>query len=438
MHPPKNSKTITPLAVIVVLIAMVLIIFLIREKSGSPQNNSHSSGSSNTPAQKLSRLAEAPDWSALDPWQKSLTRSEFVTHMEQVFTVSPAWKQWFHLDESGVSIDTGMNDQRYHLAFADDPDTPTSENKSPARYWRRTDELGAASPERPLEGLRIAIDPGHIGGRWAKIEARWFQIGDDDPVREGNMTLLVAKKLKPQLEALGADVTLVRQSNEPVTDQRPETFISEAQKSAPDSPQRLAEMLFYRTAEIRARAEKINHEIRPDLVICLHFNAASWGDPNKPTLVEQNHLHLLLNGAYTDEELSFADQRYQLTRRLVERTHKEEKALASSVAESFAEQSGLPPYIYMLASHRAVNIDDNPYLWARNLLANRLYRAPVVFLEPYVMNSKEDYTRIQAGDYPRTQHVAGKFRLSIYQEYANAVTAGLKNHYLNARAIHNP
>ena len=43
-----------------------------------------------------------------------------------------------------------------------------------------------------------------------------------------------------------------------------------------------AEVLFTR-ADIRARGRKVNDTLRPDLVVCLHFNAEAWGDPAKPT-----------------------------------------------------------------------------------------------------------------------------------------------------------
>ena len=57
------------------------------------------------------------------------------------------------------------------------------------------------------------------------------------------------------------------------------------------------ERLFYRAAEIRRRAKRVNELIRPDVVICLHFNAEPWGDATNPQLVDQNHLHFLIAGA---------------------------------------------------------------------------------------------------------------------------------------------
>jgi hypothetical protein len=53
----------------------------------------------------------------------------------------------------------------------------------------------------------------------------------------------------------------------------------------------------------------------------------------------------------------------------------------------------------------------------------------VIYAEPYVMNSREVFQRVQAGDYEGKKKVAGVLRQSIYREYADAITAGLVNYY---------
>ncbi len=85
-----------------------------------------------------------------------------------------------------------------------------------------------------------------------------------------------------------------------------------------------------------------------------------------------------------------------------------------------------------------ININENPYLWARNLLANRLYQCPVIFLEPYVMNNKEVHDRVQLGDYQGTKPINGVEKKSIYREYADAVTLALNEYYLENRVIYEP
>lgn len=377
----------------------------------------------------LSALAEPPDWPKLETYQNTISREAFEQLLTTVFTTGQAWRNFIEISDTEARIKTGDPgaDGIFHLRFA----TPELTLAAP-RHWKNADELPPATPEKPLDGLKIAIDPGHIGGPWAKMEERWFAIGNGTPVCEGDMTLQVANLLKPRLEALGAIVSLVRDKTEPVTSIRPESLLSIAKTQStatPQSPQKTAERLFYRTAEIHARAKLVNETLQPDLVLCLHFNAEEWGDPVSPTLIDHTHLHLLVNGGYSDDEVSLTDQRFALLQKLLQRTQQEEISVGSSIAGRFSEIAGLPPYQYPSDSPNVRPIPNQPYLWARNLLANRLYDCPVIFMEPYVMNSTIDYARIQAGDFEGLREIGGKMQPSLFREYADAVASGLANHY---------
>jgi N-acetylmuramoyl-L-alanine amidase len=377
----------------------------------------------------LSVLGEKPDWSKLEVFQNTITRADFEHLLTTVFTTGGTWKPFIEITDAAARIRTGGEPEFFHLRFA----APGQATPVP-RHWKTTAELPPAPAGKPLDGLHIAIDPGHIGGDWAKIEERWLHVGDGPPIREGDMTLQVAKLLKPRLEALGARVSMVRDKTEPVTALRPDSLIDIAANTAdaPESPEalrKLTERLFYRTAEIRARAKLVNETIKPDLVLCLHFNADPWGDPNKPTLVNRTHLHLLLNGAYTAEEVALADQRFALMEKLLSRTHEEEALVGATMADVFAEETSLPPFVYPADSPNAVPVNGHPYLWARNLLANRLYDCPVIFMEPYVMNSTIDLPRLQAGAYEGMREIDGKPQRSIFREYADALAEGLSRHY---------
>jgi len=387
----------------------------------------------------LSTLGRVPDWKSLEAHQGTITRSEFERLLTSVFVSGGSWREFMEIGEKEARIRTtdGENAEIFVLRFAN-----VGSAKTPARWWRLPEELAPATTGKPLDGLHIAIDPGHIGGEWARIEERWFDAGDGYAVCEGDLTLQVAKRLKPQLESLGARVSLVRDKAEPVTQWRPEALIETARQAnensiVPDSPialRKLAERLFYRTAEIHARAELVNQSIKPDLVLCLHFNAEAWGDPNQPTLIDRSHFHILINGAYSDEELRLADHRFAMLDKLLSRSHEEEISVGMQIADVFARASGLPPYAYPAGSTSVLPISGQPYLWARNLLANRLYRCPVIFMEPYVMNSINDHARIKLGDYDGTRDVNGTQRVSIIREYADALADGMKQAYATRRA----
>lgn len=423
-----------PIAILIGCLVAVISLYLKlkRVENPPPVVEETKSTPAPPPIPRFSPLASAPDWKLLDPFQKTITRSDFERLLTSIYTVGEDWNQFIILTDTEAVIQTHTGGI-YMLKFAaEDP-------LSAPRKWKSTAELPPAPADKPLQDLHIAIDPGHIGGQWAKMEERWFIFNSGAPVTEGDMTLFVAKLLKPKLEALGARVSLVRDKPEPVTEIRPEGLLEEAEEEttgqAPDMVriERTAQRLFYRTAEIRARAEIVNNTLKPDLVLCLHFNAEAWGDPNSPTLVPKTHLHLILNGAYTGAEIALADQRFTMVKKLLSHTHEEEAFVGVTVADAYAEISKLPPYTYSPeASVRPVN--NHPYLWARNLLANRLYDCPVIYMEPYVMNSTVDYARIQAGDFDGVRMIEGEERPSIYREYADALVEGLRRHYATHRA----
>lgn len=395
----------------------------------------------------LGPLAPEPDWSLLERFQGTVTREEFVRLLDRVYAPGRSARGFISVGDAGAVV-TGAGDGRvFELRFAPDPGAA---GRVP-RYWRGAKEMGAAPAGKPLAGVRVAIDPGHIGGKWARVEERWFQIGDGQPVMEGDMVLVVSRHLRARLERLGAEVMMVRDRAEPVTRHRPKDLQDEARRwlaergvrrprqgySGPHDPEKgtsvdwNAELLFYRVSEIRARAEIVNRRMKPDVTLCLHFNAEDWGDPARPTLVRENHLHLLLNGKYGADELKYDDQKFDMLMRLLGRCWPEELAISEAVAGSMARVTGLPAYTYL--GGNASRAGEGPYLWVRNLLANRLYHCPVVYLEPYVMNSREAYARIQAGDYDGVRAIGGTKRESIFREYARGVAEGLAEYYLRAR-----
>ncbi len=284
------------------------------------------------------------------------------------------------------------------------------------------------------------------------MEERWFQVGDNQPVQEGDLTLRVARLLAPRLRKLGARVSFVRNSPGPITAKRPDDFRELAKKILikngvpqprldvldPNDPEKeqtirwQSEILFYRYSEIRRRAALVNTKLHPDLVLCLHLNAEGWGDPDNPTLTDKNHLHLLVNGAYLQDELELDDERFEMIRRLLSRACDEELPLADAIAGTMARETQLPPYEYP-TTNNATKVGMSGYVYARNLLATRLYRCPVVYCEPYVMNSNDAFARVQAGDYEGTRRVNGVERKSIFREYADSVVDGLVEYYSAAR-----
>ena len=402
-------------------------------------------------ADNLGILGARPGWSVLEFYQETITHDEFAHLIYDVYCTHGFAPDLIEVNTDTARILTNRESQNFFtLRFAKDD---TSRNPVP-RLWHPAKSLPPAKAHKPLWGLRIALDPGHLGGEWAKMEERWFQVDSTQPVQEGDLTLKVARLLAPRLRELGAKVFFVRNSNEPVTAKRPDDFRELARKILikngvpqpradvldPNDPEKeqtirwQSEILFYRYSEIRRRAALVNFKLHPDLVLCLHFNAEGWGDPNNPTLTDINHLHLLVNGSYLQQELEFDDERFEMIRRLLSRAYHEELPLADTIAGTMVRETQLPPYQYP-TTNSTTKVGTSGYVYARNLLATRLYRCPVVYCEPYVMNSKDGFARIQAGDYEGTRNINGLERKSIFREYADSVTDGLVEYYSKARGL---
>jgi len=377
-------------------------------------------------AEKLTSLGESPDWSRLDPYQDAVTFSDFRWLLESQFAPRGAAEAWIDLQPNQALIKRHAGDrQPYVLTFRDVDREPPG---LPA-YWAK--RPAKPNPAQPLAGLTVALDPGHLGGEFAVMEHRSWRAGDGPLFREGDFVLQVARKAKAQLEALGARVALVRAETGPVTTESPESLRPIATELLAENAltpgleidaanreqeiRALANLLFFRVSEIRARAARVNQIIQPDLVLCLHVDATNA--PPGLDLAEQGHAHYLVNGAYSADELSFDDQRLQMLEKMLSGAWREERGLANAFAEEFARVHDLPPYTYH--GDNAVRINENPYVWARNLLANRLYQCPTVFLEPYVANS--------ADFYPRFTQAPEK----LADEYAEAISNTLVAYYGN-------
>jgi hypothetical protein len=364
----------------------------------------------------------AADWSTLERYQQTISRAEFEALVARVYCPAGAFTNYLAFTTNSVSI------------FS------TTDKTNPPLFVLHFSSSVSSTNTHPLSLKRIALDPGHIGGAWARMEERFFERGKDRPVQEAELNLMVARLLKTRLEAAGAQVFLTKDNFEPVTDRRPEDFQAQAEEEIKastrfdtfpllereaafaDAVRKRAELIFYRSSEIAARAKLLNEKIKPDLTICLHVNAVEWDECND--LVDDNRLVVFLHGNYLAPEVKDDEQKLRLLEKLLERSHPVELATAEAVAASLASATKLPPVDYGPNSG-SVRVSDNPYVFARNLAANRLVDGPVIFLEPYYQNNRLVYQRIQLGDYEGMRDVNGTPMKSIFREYADAVAEGL-------------
>lgn len=311
-------------------------------------------------------------------------------------------------------------------------------------WWSSPETMRAARDANslPLSGLHLALDAGHVGGDWAEIEARNFRINEHDYwVREGELVLEVAKRVRRALQRAGAEVTLLRENCQPIN---PKTFVDYWEIAAAGMPgpdelslraqvdyalavRNRAQRLAIVSGELAERARVVNEEIRPDALISLHINAAPWPAGDSLQLVDSDHAHVLIFGCLSDAELAVPRQQIQLVRKMSNSSGAIERAFGAALGSALAEVTELPASDYH--GSNAIRLEPSvPYLWARNLMLLRLVDCPTVLMEPYIANGKSSYARIQEALRARHYHEPLPAD-DILLEYVEAVVAGVQRAY---------
>ena len=392
----------------------------------------------------LSAQDQNLDWTVFEKYHGTITKKEFCRLIDRVYNPSKAIYAYLNVTDEFVEFfeDAEKSKLDFTLYLAKPGVTPKNADqifKTPSQLRRLENPAS-----QPLRGIRIVIDPGHIGGKWAGMEERSVIWGDNPVIREGDKNLMVARILKARLEAAGAKIYMTHNKPEPVTSARPRDFLEEARnyeyaKHQVDDEtagkrrgyfQKLinwrAELYFYRRAEIAQRAENIRKEFPPDLNICNHFNATERSGSRE--IVKDNRHAFFINGCYGPDEVVNPMTRFFLFSKLLEQPLEIEMGVANAITEKMLQVAKLPPVRYGQEKYQR-RVNENPYLYARNLAASRQYPGPCVILEPFYMNNAWTAERLAAGDYDGVRKLAGGNYRSIFREYAGAVADAIIQTY---------
>ncbi len=401
------------------------------------------------------RLPTPNPWFPIDLYQGTITRQQFEQKLHSLYDPFSAFSPYLDINDSRVVVYPSPQERQvpqFVLHFA-----PPNQPRPPLRWFRTPAEIRTMSHplDKPLNGVRVAIDPGHIGGPWAQMEERSTRYHGSAPVQEGDLNLITGRLLKQELTAMGASVFVVRDSTEPVTPYRPDDMIEQARELLiahskhatnlralpPDKlnllfGQRLMELsdfLFYRCSEIVERGNRIRNNFVPDITITLYIDATPGSGRGR--LTSGNANIFFVGGSYTRTEMQDPEMQRRCVYKMVEGSSDIESEVAADIAGVFKQRTGLGPVEYGDSSTTRAVIPGNSYVVARNLAANREYDGPVVCTEPYFMNNKVVYQRLLAGDYEGVRTFDGKPYGSIFREYADCVAQGLVKAYAGATVI---
>ncbi len=400
-----------------------------------------------------------------DVFQHAVTRQEAEHKIKHYILHDSANEDFYAItDDALFSFSSAenkkINKPEYVLHFGISPKPSTNVFK-PNSY-----------SDKPFHGLRVAIDPGHLGGRMAQIEERFIdmKLPDEQQTRiqfdEGALATVTAMVLKHFLTQVGADVFLTRdeagksvfkQSFEEwcadvfgVTDDtqwlteenRKKVFLhlanaqasvaaSEnlarrlklmAQASLEDKVQLIKKTLFrvcYNSLDLKARSEKIN-EFNPHLTIIIHFNAN--GGSEDISMMDYNLA--FIPGSFLKGELSGQAARYEFVRLIVSNDVEESLRLSQAIVKNLETGLKVPLMNSDFYLSDAVKFAQDG-IYCRNLALTRLVHSPLCYGETLIQNNPDEAKRLALKDF----NFNGVIISSRIYEVASAYFKGISQYF---------
>jgi len=396
-------------------------------------------------------VEKTPDFSAYpDPGTVSVAE---VRSIAKYIDPSGGLRRYLFLDPDRVELypdfyrTNGPNDRPdYEVAAGDGKSRDSADLLD--RLDRVARNVRAGSRPHSLVGLRVVIDPGHIGTPfWNEKDGKFVTI-KGKTVAEGELALWVAKLLANELEKLGAEVLLTRTDLVPVTPYTWETFDpagrladyyyksmddwmakylelpdAELVRRLPSAPEvkkmstTAGRIHLFLQEDMDARA-KIAERYRPDLFIDLHYDSQLTDQLQSA----RDDVAVYVPGAVGANETGAKNQRADALKHLLEvRRWKQSTKAAKSMVDSLARNLGLP-LLKEGEPGTMVRVADG--VFARNIFETKRATSGIsAFFESFHYDHTREFPRLTVLD--RTGTYRGKsFR---YPARLDAVVTGIRD-----------
>jgi len=311
-----------------------------------------------------------------------------------------------------------------------------------------------------LQGIRIAIDPGHIGGlnEMAQIEGKFISIRHNDTLyefNEGNLTLAVALILKDSLTRLGADVFLTRtaygqtafgKTYEQWLAQDYLRALNNALKKGMITSKKYSSLLleksksvifnqFFRDWEMIERTKRIN-QFNPDLTLILHFNVdeINWNlnQKNKYNYPVSYHNYNMafVGGGFLPNELDGEDDRIAFLRLLLTDDLDKSILLSDAVMKACKQNLKVEPFVNQqpLTYIQKYSIPTPATgVFARNLILTRFTQGVICYGETLYQDNETELPKLAAKNLTVNRIPINSRLLQVAQSYLEGII-----NYLNA------
>ncbi len=311
-----------------------------------------------------------------------------------------------------------------------------------------------------LAGLKIALDPGHMGGKtWDERTGKYVDDGNGHRLSEGVMALQVALLLEKELVRQGAKVFLTRRTLDSVSpldydsfDLKPwakkellesslldwfrgllssgpagDKLYSAFEKSS-DYKKLYTESMrwkyFVTRADLEARSDAIR-DFGPDLMLDIHFDTLD--PPGNPTGISKGHdaTKAYVPGGFESTELASREDRKYFGLHLLDGpTWNQSVKLGRSIVKRIHGELGVP--YDQSDSESAVLIE--PGVIARNLAVTRkIPGVPTGYIECLFYNDPKEFEALRKQDF--TMQIGGhSYPYSQRQvDLAHAIYGGVQD-----------
>lgn len=393
------------------------------------------------------------DYSDFDKYQYTLTKDTVEQRIQAYLEKESSIQKYYLITQNALYLFPNEQAKQAHqpeftLHFAQ-KDNPI-----------KRDYPQTQNPDLPLEGWKIAIDPGHFGGNFAHLEERYIdmkpsqQIGyrEDIQFNEGELAYLTALELQSRLEKLGASVFVTKDKlDKQFLSFDFETFYQNEYQSAVDTlvsyyPEKDKDKMLkhwkknaslsdffrmtYNFMEIEERAKQIN-AFEPHLTVFIHYNLGGIYDASgKNPGTADNYSMLFIPGAFKDlkpysegfgkKSLYQAENRYEFIRMLVTSDIDDSIEVSTLCLQAFQKNLKLPlpkklKYLDLLC------IENKPGIYHRNLMLLRLVHGATLYGEPLCQDNFEEALNLSEKNAQIKEYRAPKRLLEVAGAYETAI-----------------
>ena len=367
----------------------------------------------------------------LEIYQQTRSREFVETRIQTLLLKHQELNTYFKITESELRIYSSFQDKEsdtpeFILQFGNEP-LPVVEGQEPFS--------ANANSELPLQGLRVALDPGHIGGDFARPEERYIHMKDNPDIQfdEGTLTYLTAVYLKNLLEEKGAEVLITKDGIGTAAglsyiewrERELENTIAAKVASITDAEKKMTTANWWKSEEANAavirllfnpydmkvRANKINN-FNPHLTLMIHYNAG-WTkkDGSFDLASPKNYNIAFIPGSFMKGELATQEDRTHFVRLLVSNNMDTSVAFSSVVLKEVSKSTGVvtvqsdADLDYVESQRTEAEIQKGTQLnylrraclpadvagiYARNLGMTRLVEGPMCYLESLCQDNEQE------------------------------------------------